>query len=189
MLTSELQKNSHHNLRIQCRPSMTAPPLRPPPSPPSPNPPPPGADDDDDDATTATTNATGGEEEQPLPPPPPPPPPSELRALPPGMLVHDTLISSLGALEGCGVPKPHESAVHLLLHALGLDWDDGHRRLWEAMAYCLRCCHCVPCSRRCCSCCRPCRRRRHCRSTPLSLPHCPLLLPPLLLPASPPPSP
>jgi release factor glutamine methyltransferase len=32
------------------------------------------------------------------------------------------------------VPKPRESAVHLLLHALGLDWDDGHHRLREVVA-------------------------------------------------------
>ena len=44
------------------------------------------------------------------------------------------LILSHGALEGCGMPEPCKSAVHLLLHALGLDWDKGHRRLWEAMA-------------------------------------------------------
>ena len=31
-----------------------------------------------------------------------------------------------------GVPR--KSVVHLLLHALGLDWDNGHRRLREAMA-------------------------------------------------------
>ena len=77
----------------------------------------------------------GGEEEQPpLLPPPPPPPPSELRALPPGTSVRDALILYLGALEGRGMPELRESAVHLLLHALGLDWDDGHCRLREAMA-------------------------------------------------------
>ncbi len=32
------------------------------------------------------------------------------------------------------MPEPHESAVHLLSHALGLDWDDGHHRLQEAVA-------------------------------------------------------
>ena len=32
------------------------------------------------------------------------------------------------------MPEPRESAVHLLSHALSLDWDDGHRWMREAMA-------------------------------------------------------
>jgi hypothetical protein len=49
------------------------------------------------------------------------------------MLVHDALILSLGALEGHGVPEPRKSAVNLLSHALGLDWDDSHLWLQEVM--------------------------------------------------------
>ena len=76
----------------------------------------------------------GGEEEQPPPLPPLPLPPSELCALPPETSVRNALILSLGTLEGRGTPEPRECAIHLLLHALGLDWDDSHRQLREAMA-------------------------------------------------------
>jgi release factor glutamine methyltransferase len=59
------------------------------------------------------------------------------RALPPsygisgGISINDAMRSSLRLLEDLNIPEPNESVVHLLSHALNLDWDVGHRRLRE----------------------------------------------------------
>jgi release factor glutamine methyltransferase len=51
----------------------------------------------------------------------------------PGTSIHDAMRSSLGILEDRNVPEPDESVLHLLSHALDLNWDDGHRRLREVL--------------------------------------------------------
>jgi release factor glutamine methyltransferase len=51
----------------------------------------------------------------------------------PGISIHDALLSSLRILEGHDIPEPDESVLHLLSHALNLNWDNGHRHLREVL--------------------------------------------------------
>lgn len=63
-------------------------------------------------------------------------PPSALKAtaqIPAGTSIYDALRLSLELLEGSSIPEPDESVLHLLSHALDLDWDSGYRQLREVM--------------------------------------------------------
>ncbi|KAL3778335.1 hypothetical protein ACHAW5_010231 [Stephanodiscus triporus] len=52
----------------------------------------------------------------------------------PGISIHDALLSSIRIMECRDIPEPDESVLHLLSHALNLNWDDGHRHLREVLA-------------------------------------------------------
>lgn len=48
-----------------------------------------------------------------------------------GISVHDAMRSSTQLLEDHSVPEPDESVLHLLSHALNLNWETGYRQLRE----------------------------------------------------------